>query len=362
MPETFIGLMSGTSLDGIDAALVEFSPDVSVIHATTTPFPADLRDTLLALIEQPDRACIDDIGLADAQLGLAYAAAVQGIIRETGARADKISAIGCHGQTLRHRPDATPPFTWQLGDPNRIAAATGIPVVADFRRMDVAAGGQGAPLVPAFHAAMLSSDEELRAIVNIGGIANITRLGPAITGYDIGPGNGLMDAWIQHSKGEPFDRDGGWAATGQVDDELLAALSADPFFHQAPPRSTGREHFNRQWLMQHLSGIRVPPQDVQATLLALTAESIAREARRCEAQRVLLCGGGARNRALREALAAALYGTPVEATDAYGLDAEFVEAAAFAWLARERLAGRPGNLTAVTGAGRQVPLGAVYLP
>ncbi|HEX7048006.1 MAG TPA: anhydro-N-acetylmuramic acid kinase [Gammaproteobacteria bacterium] len=362
MPDVFIGLMSGTSLDGIDAALVDFSSGVSVTHATTTPFPKDLRDTLQNLIEQPDGVSIDAIGMADAQLGLAYAAATQDLLAKTKTRADQVSAIGCHGQTIRHRPDADPAFTWQLGDANRIAAATGIPVVADFRRMDMAAGGQGAPLVPAFHAAMFADDTELRVIVNVGGIANITRLGPVVTGYDTGPGNGLMDAWIQHSKGENFDRDGEWAATGKVNDELLAALSADPFFHQAPPRSTGREHFNRQWLLQHLAGISVSPEDVQATLLALTVESIAREVLRGDANRVLLCGGGARNRTLREALTVALHGIPVEVTDSHGLNADFVEAAAFAWLARERLAGRPGNLPAVTGAGRAVSLGAIYLP
>ncbi|HEX7046766.1 MAG TPA: anhydro-N-acetylmuramic acid kinase [Gammaproteobacteria bacterium] len=362
MPDHFIGLMSGTSLDGIDAALVDFSSGVAVTHAATTPFEDDLRDALQHLIEQPESASLDDIARADAQLGLAYAAAVHGVLAKAQVPAERISAIGCHGQTIRHRPDTTPAFTWQIGDANRIAAATGIPVVADFRRMDMAVGGQGAPLVPAFHAAMFASDDELRVVVNIGGIANITRLGPTVTGYDTGPGNGLMDAWIQHSKGERFDRDGAWAASGKVNDELLATLSADPFFHQAPPRSTGREHFNRQWLLQHLSGLHLPPEDVQATLLALTVESIARELHRASADRVLLCGGGARNRVLREALATALHDIPVDVTDALGVSADFVEAAAFAWLARERLAGRPGNLPSVTGAGRPVPLGAVYLP
>lgn len=362
MPETFIGLMSGTSLDGIDAVLVDFSSGAAVTHAATTPFEDGLRDTLANLIEQPERAGIDDIANADARLGLAYAAAVHDLLTKAGMPREKVSAIGCHGQTIRHRPDADPAFTWQLGDPNRIAAATGIPVVADFRRMDMAVGGQGAPLVPAFHAGMFASGDELRAVVNIGGIANITRLGPTVTGYDTGPGNGLMDAWIQHRRGELFDRDGAWAASGKVNDELLAALSTDPFFQQAPPRSTGREHFNRQWLLQHLSGMEVSPEDVQATLLALTVESIAREVKRFDADRVLVCGGGARNRALCAALAVALHGTPVEPTDSYGLNADFVEAAAFAWLARERLAGRPGNLPTVTGAGRSVPLGALYLP
>lgn len=362
MPELFIGLMSGTSLDGIDAVLADFSAGVAVKHAVTTPFPDDFRDTLKEIIDQPDALSLRQIGLADAALGITYAACVQSLLNESGTRAEQVSAIGCHGQTIYHAPDASPPFTWQLGDANRIAAATRIPVVADFRRMDMALGGQGAPLVPAFHAAMFANENELRAVVNIGGIANITRLGAAVTGYDTGPGNGLMDAWIRHCRGEDFDRDGGWAATGKVHEGLLDEFSADPFFLKAPPRSTGREHFNLSWLLGHMANHDVRPEDVQATLLALTVESISREARRSEAERVLLCGGGARNGTLRRALAMSLQDIPVETTDEHGLNADFVEATAFAWLARERFAGRAGNLPSVTGAERAAPLGAIYLP
>lgn len=361
MPELFVGLMSGTSLDGIDAALVEFSAGASVRHALTTPFPPELREQLQELIEHPEHAGLDRIGDIDARLGLAYAAATLALLAASETSADSVVAIGCHGQTIRHSPDRDPPFSWQLGDPNRLAAGTGIKVVADFRRMDMAAGGQGAPLAPAFHAAMFADETELRAIVNIGGIANITRLGTRVTGYDTGPGNGLMDAWIRHCRNEEFDHDGEWAATGSVDTELLAAMSTDPFFRKAPPRSTGREHFNLEWLLRHVSGSSIAPQDVQATLLALTVESIAREVRRAEADRVLLCGGGVHNRMLRESLTTALE-VPLQSTDAHGLDPDYIEAAAFAWLARERLAGRPGNLPSVTGADRPVPLGAVYLP
>lgn len=362
MPDLYVGLMSGTSLDGIDAALVDFSTGVRVVHATTLPFEPALRETLGQLIEHADHAHLDALGRADAELGIAYANAATQIAQRAGIRASDIAAIGCHGQTIRHKPDDDIPFTWQLGDPNRIAAIARVPVVADFRRMDVALGGQGAPLVPAFHAAVLGDTNELRAVVNIGGIANITRLGPTVTGYDTGPGNGLMDAWIRHSKGEDFDKDGAWAASGKVDETLLAAFSSDPFFEKAPPRSTGREHFNLAWLLQHLANRSIRPQDVQATLLAFTVESIAREVHRSEAERVLVCGGGARNAALMKALAAALHGIPLATTDEHGLDADFVEAAAFAWLARERLAGRPGNLVSVTGAGRPAILGGVYLP
>jgi len=362
MPELFVGLMSGTSLDGIDAVVADFSSGARVVKGIVLPFDDELRKSLLQLIDHSESASLDEIGQVDARLGIAYAHAAQAVLDTCGAGADNIAAIGCHGQTIRHRPDAAIPFTWQLGDPGRIAAMTGIPVVADFRRMDMALSGQGAPLVPAFHSAVFGSEEELRVVVNIGGIANITRLGPTVTGYDTGPGNGLMDAWIHHNRGEAFDNDGAWAATGKVDEELLAGLAADPFFQKAPPRSTGREHFNLQWLLEYLAGRRIPAEHVQATLLALTAESIAREVRRCEAQRVLLCGGGARNRMLREALGVSLKGIPVQLTDDYGLNADFVEAAAFAWFARERLAGRPGNLPSVTGASRAAILGGVYLP
>lgn len=362
MPERYVGLMSGTSLDGIDAVLADFGSGIRILNAATLPFDAPLRDTLQRIIEQPEDIHLDTLGEVDAELGLAYAAAATQVILDAGLSPGDIAAIGCHGQTIRHKPDDKLPFTWQIGDPNRIAAATRVPVVADFRRMDVALGGQGAPLVPAFHAAMFHDPNELRVVVNIGGIANITRLGPTISGYDTGPGNGLMDAWINHSKGEAFDKDGTWAASGQVDEDLLAAFSADPFFEKAPPRSTGREHFNREWLLRHLADRTTAPEDVQATLLALTVESIAREVRRSTGERVLVCGGGARNRMLCQALRVALGDIPLQTTDEHGLNAEFVEAGAFAWLARERLAGRPGNLVSVTGAGRPAVLGGVYLP
>lgn len=362
MAELYVGLMSGTSLDGIDAVLADFSSGIKIQHAVTQPFDAALRDILQTIIEQHGSTSLDRIGQADAALGLAYAAAVNALMKEAGVRAEDVRAIGCHGQTVRHCPDHSPGFTWQIGDPNRIVAITGISVVADFRRMDVALGGQGAPLVPAFHSAMFATEDELRVVVNIGGIANITRLGETVTGYDTGPGNGLMDAWTRHSRGENFDHDGAWAAAGKVDDKLLAAMSADPFFLKTPPRSTGREHFNQEWLLRHLAGREIAPEDVQATLLALTVESIAREARRCEAERVLVCGGGARNGTLRKALAVAMHGVSVDTTDEHGLKADFVEAAAFAWLARERIAGRPGSLASVTGAGRDAILGCIYQP
>lgn len=362
MSNLFIGLMSGTSLDGIDAVVADFTSGVRLSAAVTLPFDTQLRALLEELIERADTVSLDAIGEADARLGLAYANAVREVLDRSGASAADIRAIGCHGQTIRHSPDVRTPFTWQIGDPSRIAASTGIPVVADFRRMDIALGGQGAPLVPAFHASLFGSEEELRVVVNVGGIANVTRLGPAVTGYDTGPGNGLMDAWIRHNRGDAFDNDGEWAAGGEVDESLLAELSADLFFRKTPPRSTGREYFNLPWLLRHLAGREIPAINVQATLLALTVESIAREVLRCEAERVILCGGGARNSALRNGLRVAVEGIPVQTADEHGLDSDFVEATAFAWLAKERLAERPGNIPSVTGADRPAILGAVYLP
>lgn len=362
MSNLFIGLMSGTSLDGIDAVVADFTSGIRLSAAVTLPFDTQLRALLEELIERADTVSLDAIGEADARLGLAYANAVREVLDRSGASAADIRAIGCHGQTIRHSPDVRTPFTWQIGDPSRIAASTGIPVVADFRRMDVALGGQGAPLVPAFHASLFGSAEELRVIVNIGGIANVTRLGPAVTGYDTGPGNGLLDAWIRHNRGDAFDNDGEWAASGEVDESLLEELSADPFFRKTPPRSTGREYFNLPWLLQHLAGREISAINIQATLLALTVESIAREVLRCGAERVILCGGGARNSALRNGLSVAVGSIPVQTADEHGLDPDFVEATAFAWLARERLAERPGNVPSVTGANRLAVLGAIYLP
>lgn len=362
MPEIYVGLMSGTSLDGIDAALVDFTAGVRVVHALTADFPADLQRDLATIIDTPECVSLDVIGEVDARLGETYADVTLRLLDEAGVATEAITAVGCHGQTIRHSPNLAHPFTWQLGDPNRLAARTGVITVADFRRMDMAFGGQAAPLVPAFHAAIFARDEETRAVINIGGISNITRLDDVVSGYDIGPGNGLMNAWIRHCSGHAFDAGGKWAASGRVVEELLSDFLADPFFKLPAPRSTGREYFNLDWIRRHLDAREVAHEDVQATLLALTVTTIARECRKAGVQRVLVCGGGARNKALMNALAAELAPIAVESTEHHGLHPDFVEAAAFAWLARERLAGRPGNLPSVTGATKAVTLGAIYLP
>lgn len=363
MAELYIGLLSGTSVDGIDAALVEFDDGaLRVRAAATTPFDLALRDELLAFMAGRYRGdAIDDLGRLDRAVGQAFAGAALSLLAQAGVAADAVRAIGSHGQTVRHRP---PGFTLQIGDPNTIAAVTGIPVIADLRRKDVALGGQGAPLVPAFHAAVFGSRDEDRAIVNIGGIANLTVLARdgVVAGSDIGPGNALLDAWCQRHTGRSFDAQGDWGAGGRVDGPLLEALRGEPYFGRPAPKSTGREHFSLAWLERQLGARELAPVDVQATLVELTAGTIADAVRTARVARAYLCGGGAHNRILVERLAAQLPSMLVRTTAELGLDVDHVEAAAFAWLARESLAGRPGNLPQVTGASRPALLGGLWLP
>jgi anhydro-N-acetylmuramic acid kinase len=331
-------------------------------------FSEALRAALKAL-QNPGADELNRAALAANALVDVYADAVARLLATTGVEAGSIAAIGAHGQTVRHRPAQG--YTWQINNPARLAELTSIAVVADFRSRDVAAGGQGAPLVPAFHAALFQQPNRHRAIVNIGGIGNVTNLPPGaagegVTGWDTGPGNVLVDLWCERHRGEAFDEDGRWAETGSVDRALLARLAADPYFAAKPPKSTGRDLFNAGWLdAQVPRGLR--PEDVQSTLLQLTVDAIAADiGRYCAgAEEVLVCGGGAKNGALMARLAAALAAggadaLPVQPTDALGVPSNQVEALAFAWLARQTLRHSPGNLPAVTGArGRRI-LGAVY--
>jgi anhydro-N-acetylmuramic acid kinase len=306
----------------------------------------------------------------DTRLGRLFAGSVRALLRSTRTPASRIRAIGSHGQTILHLPDAALPVSLQIGDPNVIARETGITTVADFRRMDIAAGGQGAPLAPAFHAAQFRISSRDRCVLNIGGIANLTILPGArsrtVRGHDTGPGNGLMDDWSRRHIGTEFDRDGRWAGRGQTATVLLRALLADPYFRRNPPKSSGREHFNLEWLDRILRRLqrRLPAVDVQATLLELTATSIAdafrRHAPRC--RELLVCGGGVHNKLLMRRLHEHLAGVLVRSTDAYGLDPDCIEAVTFAWLAKRRLERRPGNLPSVTGARRPVLLGAIHAP
>ena len=354
--------MSGTSLDGVDAALTAFSPSSScqVIETFSAPFDDELRKELLDLHHSGFNE-LERTALASNALARIYAEAVNGLLKKTGVARHQISAIGCHGQTIRHRPELG--FTLQIGNAALLAELTQITVVSDFRSRDVAANGQGAPLVPAFHQAVFAHPEINRVLVNIGGIANLSVLHPnkPIIGFDSGPGNMLMDAWSEKHIGERFDDDGRWALTGKVIDELLAQLLAHDFFDLAPPKSTGRDLFNMEWLQSYLQP-EYAPEDVQRTLLAFTAHSIADAVKKyaSNTDEIYLCGGGAFNNALILHLRQLLHPVKIELTDILGINVSTVEAAAFAWLARQSMLKMPGNLPCVTGADGLRVLGAIY--
>lgn len=361
----YIGLISGTSADSIDAALIGFSRGVPQLQASHAhPWPEDLRSRMLALAQGEGALDLDAFGRLDVQIGHCFADAATQLLERNGTPAAAVRAIGSHGQTLRHRPTGEYPFTLQLGDPSVIAERCGIDVVADFRRADVAAGGQGAPLLPALHAMLLARPGHARVVLNLGGIANITVLGAdgSVFGFDTGPANGLLDAWCLRQRGEPFDRAGAYAASGRIDAGLLDALLADPYFALPPPKSTGREYFHLDWLAARAPRATPDPADVQATLLELTARSIASAIARYapQAQEVLACGGGVHNDALMRRLGELLAPRVLLGTSRYGIDPDFLEATAFAWLARQRLLGLPGNLPTVTGARGPRVLGAIY--
>ena len=361
MSEFYIGIMSGTSLDGVDAVLAESRGARLRLRANVRlPYPVRLRARLLALHEAgPDE--LHRSALLANELSALYASAVRRLLARARVNACAVTAIGCHGQTVRHRPRSG--YTLQLVNGARLAELTGIAVICDFRARDIAAGGEGAPLVPAFHAAMFHSARRSRAVVNVGGIANLTRL-PArgtVIGFDCGPGVCLLDAWIRLKRRKPYDAGGTWAASGRVLPRLLKRLLAHPFIRRMPPKSTGRDEFDLLWVKRFLSG-REQAADVQATLLELTSATIARAVREHGggAREVFVCGGGARNRALLERLAALLPGRRIATTAALGIEPGHVEALAFAWLARQAVKRKPGNLPAVTGAHGPRVLGAIY--
>ena len=370
MPAFFIGLMSGTSLDGVDGVIADLSPDApSLVRvAAGEPFDPDFKAELLAL-NSPGHNELHRAALAANQLAGVYARVVERLLQIAAGQdiqRQNIIAIGAHGQTVRHRPQAFGTgYTLQLNNPALLAELTGIDVIADFRNADVAAGGQGAPLVPAFHAALWADAAQSRAVLNIGGISNISLLpaGGTVQGFDCGPGNALLDFWCQRHTGWPFDDAGAWAASGQVHTALLARLRQAPYFQQTPPKSTGRDLFNPDWLAAQLSGFEsVPAVDVQASLTALTAITCAQDLRQHlpGAAQLLVCGGGALNTELMRQLALALPGVQVLSTQARGLPPLQVEATAFAWLAQAFTLKQPGNLVAVTGAKGPRVLGALH--
>lgn len=353
-------------MDGIDAALVSCSSGKPVLIGTHgRRYSAELRNRLdvATRLENPRAENLTDL---DNDIGKEFAETANALLADAGYSPQEITAIGSHGQTIRHEPDAPAPYTLQMGNPQLISELTGIDVVADFRTPDMEAGGQGAPLVPAFHHAVFASDQEPRVVLNIGGIANITVLpdgnASRVTGFDTGPGNTLMDAWARRALNTPMDDNGKFAAAGTVSKPLLQTLLQDSYFSKPPPKSTGPEYFNLDWLLSRMSSTPLQPQDIQATLCELTAVSVADDIYRSASAiaRLMVCGGGARNHHLMLRLAANLPGIPITTTQDFGINPDWVEAAAFAWLASQQVAGKPGNLPAVTGAREAVLLGRVF--
>lgn len=360
----YIGVMSGTSLDGVDVVLAAIDERMVAQQASHLhPMPVEIKNAILGMC-QGQKVTLAQVGELDTRLGILFGEAVLALLEKTGISADEVTAIGCHGQTVWHQPKGEATFSMQLGDNNRIAAITGITTVGDFRRRDMAYGGQGAPLVPAFHQALLADTVERRMILNIGGIANLSLLlpGQPIRGYDTGPGNMLMDAWIWRHRALPFDKNAEWANQGRVNLALLQQMLSDPYFAEPAPKSTGREYFNIAWLEKQLSRMHeLPPEDVQSTLAELTSVSIAEQVQLAGgSDRLMVCGGGARNPLVMARLSAMLPGTEVCTTDTFGISGDDMEALAFAWLAFRTLSGKSGNLPSVTGASRETVLGAIY--
>jgi anhydro-N-acetylmuramic acid kinase len=350
-------------MDSIDAVIVMITKDkIKLIETYSHPIDDNLRKDILDLCHPGDNA-INRMGQLDVRLGRLFAQSVEALLEKAGMEPNDIAAIGSHGQNIRHMPEADIPFTMQIGDPNIIAATTGITTVADFRRRDVALGGQGAPLTPAFHRFLFQRFPGIQWILNIGGIANVTLINPddQIIGYDTGPGNTLMDAWYFQHTGKRFDRDGEWARTGAIHSGLLKSLSSDPFFARIPPKSTGLEHFNLKWLMQHIRQLQehIPSEDIQATLSELTAITIAENLNRIQAKYIWACGGGAKNRHLMDRLQM-LCPTTILSTDAVGIPIDWIEACAFAWFAYQTQHHIPSNIPTVTGASEAAILGAIY--
>lgn len=376
MKELYIGLMSGTSMDAVDAALVDFNaakPELIATHSQS--IPAALKKALLDLCK-PGHDEINRMGQLDIEVGLLFAETANQLLLKNSLSNSEIKAIGSHGQTIRHQPTGNHPFTLQIGDPNIIAEKTGITTLADFRRRDMAAGGQGAPLTPGFHNEIFRTASEDRIILNLGGIANITWL-PAnsnlpVIGFDTGPGNTLLDAWISKHLNKNHDEKGAWAASGKIDVKLLDAMLADDYFKLSHPKSTGREYFNLQWLEKILLGNHLQntgdtksngriAENIQATLCELTVLSIAitidKLIKPCK---ILVCGGGIKNHYLIERLKINCPWSSIHSTDEYGVPPQWLEAMAWAWLAKQTLNKKPGNLPTVTGASKKVILGAVY--
>lgn len=359
MSELYIGIMSGTSLDGIDVALCEIdSSHCELITANEYPFDAELKREILDMIA--GTTTLKQVGTIDKKLGLAFAHAVNRFMREKELKVEDITAIGLHGQTLWHEMQSEFPFSMQLGDASTVVANTDIKVVADFRSMDVANGGQGAPFAPAFHQELFSGFQEKVAVLNIGGMANITLLGEELQGWDTGCGNVLLDMWVQKSKDVAYDRDGEFARSGEVNQDLLNAMLKDEYFTRFPPKSTGREYFNETWFANHLPIFNsIKDEDIQRTLLELTAKTIANDVTNSDSELLIVCGGGAKNGFLMQRITQ-LCEIKVMPSDKFGVSSEFMEAMAFAWLAYKRVHNENVKLSSVTGAKKDSMLGGIY--
>ncbi|WP_392564966.1 anhydro-N-acetylmuramic acid kinase [Orbus wheelerorum] len=364
----YIGVMSGTSLDGIDIALVNITEKkISFIIGETYPIPDNIKSDLLTICEKK-QSSLQKLGEIDHQLGELYAKTINLFIEKNKINNKDIIAIGCHGQTIFHSPTGSYPFTMQIGDANIIAAKTGITTIADFRRRDMALGGQGAPLVPAFHDAIFSDPDKNRVILNIGGISNITVLTPnkPIIGYDTGPGNVLLDSWIMANLDKSYDKDATWAKTGKINQQLLNEFLIEDYFKQPYPKSTGRELFNLGWLKQKISTFNLLPQDIQTTLVELTVRSTVNELLANQLlnpslpYELLICGGGAKNPLIIERFDKLLPNWLVTTTDQQGISADYMEAIAFAWLAYCRINNLESNIPSVTGANKSISLGVIY--
>ncbi len=365
MDDLYIGLMSGTSVDAVDAVLVDFGNDtLQILQTHAQTFPEDVRTRLQKLIAE-QHTPLKDLAELDHEVAVLYALAVKKLLQLADVSASRIRAIGSHGQTIYHHPEGENPNSLQIGDPSFIAERTGIDVVADFRRHDMAAGGQGAPLVPAFHASVFRDFKTNRVILNLGGIANITVLpashdGP-VSGFDTGPANTLLDLWASRHINVSFDKNGDWASTGTINSKLLTQMLGDPYFKKSPPKSTGREYFNLDWLERYKVD-DYPPEEVQATLCELTALTVANAVKHYAGgtKEVYICGGGVHNTFQVSRLQEALPTIKLASTESLGLLPDWIEATAFAWLTQQTIMQRKGNITTVTGARREVPLGGIY--
>lgn len=374
-PEHYIGLISGTSADGVDAVVVcvgvEKNTPIQTLSALAVPYPDELKQRVLQTTRAQANILLDDLGALDHDIALVFAKAANAAIHAAGLSSEDIVAIGSHGQTLRHRPNITSRFTMQAGDPSLIAEHTGCTVVADLRRRDMAAGGEGAPLAPIIHQALWASSaqsspkKQTTAVLNLGGIANITLLNNNgdVLAWDTGPASCLMDAWCLQHQGNAYDKDGAWAATGSIHHPLLNALLADSYMQRLPPKSTGREYFNMTWLNSFDEVSNLPPADVQCTLLAFSAQSIANQLNQHEhpIDQLIVCGGGVHNTELMNALAQRCTVSEVLSSAALGVDPDYVEATAFAWMARQTMHHLPSNIPSVTGAKGGRVLGGIYL-